>query len=118
MTMISWQMVAPGKPMEKVEMPVPEPGKPLSIGVIENLDAEMLLQGPFVEELFNQMDIIESEWGTIHGYLNWQGVLNNAFQIRGQDIFLDLLDKPEFVHGFFSIISEVMIRLAKMIQER
>ena len=26
MTMISWQMVAPGKPLEKVEMPVPEPG--------------------------------------------------------------------------------------------
>jgi len=26
MTMISWQMVAPGKPLEKVEIPVPEPG--------------------------------------------------------------------------------------------
>ncbi len=26
MTMISWRMVAPGKPLEKVEIPVPEPG--------------------------------------------------------------------------------------------
>ena len=61
--------------------PVPEPGRTLSIGAIENLDVEMLLQGPLVEELFGQMDIIESKWGKIHGYLNWQGVLNNAFQI-------------------------------------
>jgi hypothetical protein len=98
--------------------PVPDPGRTLSIGAIENLDEETLLQGPFVKELFNQMDIIESEWGTIHGYLNWQGVLNNAFQIRGQEIFLDMYERPGFVHDLFSFIRKVMIRLATMVQER
>ena len=71
-----------------------------------------------MEELFHQMDIIEPEWGKIHAYLNWQGVLNNAFQIRGQDIFLDILDRPDLVHNFFSTICDVMIRLPKMVQER
>ncbi len=98
--------------------PVLEPGKPHSVEEIERLDVEKLLEGPLVEALFGQMDAIESEWGKIHGYLNWQGVLNNAFQLRGQDIFLDMIDKPEFVHGFFSTITDVMIRLAKMVQER
>lgn len=98
--------------------PVLDPGKKLSVKEIERVDGEKLLESPFVEDLFQQMDTIESEWGKIHGYLNWQGVLNNAFHIRGQDIFFDIYDKPEFVHDFFSSICEVMIRLAKMVQER
>lgn len=98
--------------------PVLDPGKNLSLREIERLDGEELLESPFVEELFRQMDTIESEWGRIHGYLNWQGVLNNAFHIRGQDIFLDIYDRPQFVHDFFSTICDVMIRLAKMVQER
>ena len=44
-----------------------------------------------------QMDIIESKSGSkaragkIHGYLSWQGVLNNAFNVcGGERIFLDM----------------------------
>jgi len=94
------------------------PGKKLEITEIEKLDAEKILSGPVVEELFSQMDTIEKEWGKIHGYLNWQGILNNAFNLRGQEIFLDIYDKPDFVHHFFSIIYEVMVRLAQRVQER
>ena len=35
------------------------------------------------------MEIIAARWGKIHGYLHFQGVLNNAFHLRGQEIFLD-----------------------------
>lgn len=98
--------------------PVVDPEKKLSVQEIEKFDVEKLLEGPFVEELFHQMDIIESEWGKIHGYLNWQGILNNAFHIRGQEIFLDMYERPEFAREFFSVICEIMIRLSKMVQER
>ena len=77
-----------------------------------------MLQSPVVEDIFRQMDLIEGQWGTIHGYLNWQGVLNNAFNLRGQEIFLDMFDKPELVRGFLTVITEVMITLARTIQER
>jgi len=90
----------------------------LSIKEIEELDVDDILLSPFVEEIFHQMDIIEAEWGKIHGYLNWQGVLNNAFHLRGENIFTDFYDKPALVHYFFSIISEVMIGLAKKVQKR
>lgn len=98
--------------------PACDPIRKLSTRDIGMLDVKRLLDGPFVEELFHQMDVIESEWGKIAGYLNWQGVLNNAFHLRGQDVFLDLHDRPAFVHDFFSLITEVMIRLARMVQER
>jgi hypothetical protein len=54
----------------------------------------------------------------IHGYLNWQGVLNTAFHLRGQEIFIDMIDKPDLVRFFFSVITEVMIKLAQRVQER
>ena len=98
--------------------PEPEIQEPLSVKEIEKLDVDRLLAGPFVEEIFAQMDIIEKEWGKIHGYLNWQGVLNNAFHLRKQEVFLDIVDRPEFSRQLFSLITEVLIRLAKMVQER
>ena len=90
----------------------------LSVKDIEALNVSQLLKGPFIEEIFNQMDVIEKEWGKIHGYLNWQGVLNNAFILRGENIFTDFYDKPDLVHHFFSIISDLMIKLALKVQKR
>lgn len=92
--------------------------KKLTEKEMEKLNIDNLLSNPFAEELFNQIDIIESEWGKIHGYLNWQGVLNNAFHLRGENIFTDFYDKPTLVHYFFSTICEVMIRLAQKVQKR
>jgi len=94
------------------------PQKKPALEELEQLDTDRLLQSRFVEELFSQMDIITSEWGKIHGYLNWQGILNNAFHLRGQDIFTDFFDRPDFVHQFFSTICDVMIRFAHLVQER
>ena len=95
-----------------------EPGGKLSVEEVERLDAGRILAGPFVEELCEQMDIIERNWGRIHGYPNWQGVLNIAFHLRGQEIFLDLADRPELADHLFSIICDVMIRLAQLVQQR
>jgi len=89
-----------------------------SVKEIEELNTDNILSSSFTEEIFHQMDIIEAEWGKIHGYLNWQGVLNNAFHLRGENIFTDFYDKPALVHYFFSIISDVMIKLAQKVQKK
>ena len=98
--------------------PLLDPGRHLSVGEVERLDVKTLIEGPFVEELFNQMEIIASHWGKIHGYLHFQGVLNNAFLMRGQDIFLDMIERPDLSHHFFGIICDVMIELAHKVQAR
>ena len=95
-----------------------DPAGHLGVDEIDKCSAENVLNGPVVADVVRQMDIIEREWGLIHGYLNWQGVLNNGFNIRGQEIFLDMYERPEFAHRFFAIITEVMIRLAEMVQAR
>jgi len=90
----------------------------LSLEQLADLDAETLLCGPFVAELFGQIDAIERAAGKVHGYLNWQGVLNNAFNIYGQAIFVAMSDAPDLVHRFFGLITDVMIGLAQRVQER
>ncbi|MBW8002965.1 MAG: hypothetical protein FVQ80_13260 [Planctomycetes bacterium] len=98
--------------------PALDPRGRLSPEQIEALEVDKVLESPAVAEIFDQIEQIEAEWGKVHGYLNWQGVLNNAFNLRGQEIFLDIMDKPDLVHHFFSVIAEVMIGLAKKVQER
>ena len=92
--------------------------EPFTVEEIERMDADKLLSGAFVDELFRQMDLLEKGFGKIHGYLNWQGVLNNAFHLRKQEVFIDLVERPKFAHQMFSLITDVMIRFAKMVQER
>jgi hypothetical protein len=98
--------------------PMLEPGRKLSLQEVEHLDANNLLERPFVDEVFEQLQAVEREWGAIHGYLNWQGVLNNAFNLRGQDIFLDMQDRPELADHLFSTLAEVMIGFAQKVQIR
>ena len=98
--------------------PALDPRRRLSLEEIESLEAVRVLNSPVVEDIFRQIDFIEQQWGVIHGYLNWQGVLNNAFNLRGQEIYLDMFDKPDLVRYFFAVIAEVMIGLARKIQER
>ena len=85
---------------------------------IETLEAKQALESPLVEDMFRQMDLIEREWGMIFGYPNWQGVLNTAFNLRGEEIFLDLFDRPDLARHFFNVITEVMISLVRRVEER
>lgn len=97
----------------------PAPLRPvLTLDDVNRLDIDELLSNAFVADLHRQMDMIEKESGRIHGYLNWQGVLNNAFILVGQSIFTDMVERPELAHRFFDFISNLMIRLATMIQAR
>lgn len=85
---------------------------------LEKLNPFQLEQNPAFQELMHQMDVIESKWGKISGYLNYQGVLNNALRLRGQEIFLDMYDHPMFVHRLFDHITDTMINVAHAVQKR
>jgi len=89
-----------------------------SLEEFARLDVNQVLASPVVENVFWQMDVIEREAGKIHGYLSWQGVLNNAFNVRGQDIFVEMIDQPEMAHRFFALITDVMITLMRQVQAR
>ena len=90
----------------------------LSLAQLANLKLNDLLNAPMVASIFRQMDVIEREGGKVQGYFSWQGVLNNAFNICGQNIFTGMVETPELAHRFFALITDVMISLAKRVQAR
>lgn len=77
-----------------------------------------LSRSPVIEQIFEQMDVIEAESGRLEGYLNWQGVLNSAFRVRGPEIFADLMEDPPFANHVFEIVAETMIAGMRMVYER
>jgi len=73
---------------------------------------------PVMAQIFEQMDVIDREFGRIEGYLNWQGVLNNAFRIRGPEIFSDLMMNPELAGHLFDVVANTMIAGMRLVYER
>jgi hypothetical protein len=76
-------------------------------------------KNPAFRALSAQMDIIASKWGKISGYMiYYQGVLNNAMRLRGQEIFLDMEDDPDFVKRLLRHIYETSLAVTKLVQQR
>ena len=43
------------------------------------------------------MDELESRFGYIEGDLGWDGLQNTALYLRGQELFIDYIERPELV---------------------
>lgn len=98
--------------------PHPEPGSELSDAAVEALHPDRLIHSGFVHDLLRQIDTLSAAHGPVHGDLNWQGVLNTAFHLRGQRIFEDMAERPELAAKLFDKITETTIRLAQLVQAR
>jgi len=85
---------------------------------IAHLEPPALENTPVIVQLMEQMDIIEREFGRIEGYLNWQGVLNTAYRIRGPELFADLLAEPGLAEHLFGVITETMIAGMRLVYGR
>ncbi|MCK9638749.1 MAG: hypothetical protein M0R39_02480 [Prolixibacteraceae bacterium] len=73
---------------------------------------------PFFQTLMKQVDWIEKNEGKVVGFINWQGVLNNAQRLRGQQLFLDMLVSPDLVMNLLECVTTTMIDAAKTLQKR
>ncbi len=93
------------------------------IGALSDEDAETLEppsldENPFWEDFMAQLDWIEAHCGEIRGFMNWQGVLNNSYRLRGNRIFTDMIRAPERVKHVFKCVAETMIDGARRLYER
>ena len=89
----------------------------LSENEIENLEPPDLDQNTFFHEFMEQIFRITQQEGIIKGFMNWQGVLNNAQRLRGQDIFMDMFTAPERTKHLFDCICTTMIQAAKRLHQ-
>lgn len=90
----------------------------LSDEEVDSLTPPDLDQNPFFNTLMEQVDRIGEEEGEIYGFMNWQGVLNNAQRLRGQDIFMDMFTAPERTMHLLDCVCNTMIDAAKRLHQK
>ena len=103
---------------KKDDWPDAASGQVIPKHMLSELKQFDLYSNPAIRQLLEQMDHIEKRYGQIHGYLNYQGILNVALKLRGNDIFTDMYDDPQFVHHLFNHIAETIKETSKLIQAR
>lgn len=82
--------------------------KYLSDEEADNLKPPDLDTNPVFGDIIRQVDWIEQSEGQILGFLNWQGILNNAQRLRGEKIFFDIIDSPDRCRHLFGCIYSTM----------
>ena len=65
-----------------------------------------------MNRLSADIDVLEKEWGAVVGDVNTAGVFNTALELRGQQLFVDLLEDEELVEHLFSVVAETEAALA------
>jgi hypothetical protein len=85
---------------------------------VDRLEPPGLDANPHFATVMDQVDEIAASEGTVAGYVNWQGVLNNAQRLRGQQLFLDLLDTPARAEHLFECVCQTMIDAARRLHAR
>jgi len=90
----------------------------LSEQTIAKLEVPSLADTPVIAQLLDQTDAIEREFGQVGGYINWQGVLNTSYRLRGHEILADMLIKPGLAHHLFEVVAQTMIDGMRLVYAR
>jgi hypothetical protein len=91
-----------------------------------NLTRERILalEPPDVEStwpmnrILADMEALEKEFGYVVGDLNTGGLINTGLELRGQELFIDLVEAPEVVEHLFSVLARTQAAVARCVQSR
>ncbi len=75
-------------------------------------------QSPAWKRLEALMEALQGSYGRLTGDVNWGGILNIALDLRGQELFLDMLDDPPAVSRFFAHIGGTVLEFTRRILQR
>ena len=71
-----------------------------------------------MNRLIDDMDALEKEFGQVIGDFNTAGIFNTALELRGQHLFMDLLDDEELAKHLFAVVAETEAVLAEYLRAR
>jgi hypothetical protein len=108
-----------GRTLKYSESKWPVPiGPNLSDSEIESLKVPDISNNRFFNQILDQIDEIYKLTGSVRGFLNWQGNLNTAFRLRGESIFIDLIESSGVADRLLDIISDTYLQGVKSLYEK
>jgi hypothetical protein len=76
----------------------------------ENLDlnTDNVFKSKAYKDIMQLWENLKLKYGYLTGDINWGGILNLAMDIRGENIFMDMMMNPEETRSFFTKIGSVI----------
>jgi len=71
-----------------------------------------------MNELIEQMDALQAEWGYLVGDVNTDGLLNAAYHLYGADLFADFYEAPERAGRLLGLVGELIADVAEYVRGR
>jgi uroporphyrinogen-III decarboxylase len=90
----------------------------LSVAQVEGLEKPDLTETWPMQQLIADMDALQARYGYLVGDLNTDGLLNAAYHLYGQELFLDFYQAPERVRRLLSIIGDLIVDVALYVRQR
>lgn len=97
----------------------PQP-KPVGLSVeeIETLEKPDFRERWPTKSLIDDMDALEAKYGYLVGDLNTDGLLNAAYHLYGQELFVDFYRAPRRVRRLLEVIGELIVDIALYVRQR
>jgi len=92
--------------------------RPLTNAEVDALEPPDLDRSALFRDLMRQVDWIAAHEGQVEGYVNWQGVLNNAHRLRGEALFSDMLEAPARARRLCAAVCATMIQAERRLHAR
>jgi uroporphyrinogen-III decarboxylase len=97
--------------------PQPQPLN-LSPEQIEGLEVPNFREAWPMKQIIAGMDTLETTYGDVVGDLNTDGLLNAAYHLYGQQLFLDFYQAPQRVQRLLDLIGELIVDVALYVRRR
>ncbi len=72
------------------------------------IDPDRAFKSPVFQKFRNMCEDLKKSHGFLTGDVNWGGVLNLALDVRGNDVFMDLMLQPDSIKSYFNDIASVI----------
>ena len=86
----------------------------------EREDLKLDIDAAFNSEAFNSFlqltESLKQKYGYLVGDVNWSGILNLALDLRGENLYIDVFDKPDQVRDYLQNIGHVVEKFSTGIE--
>lgn len=83
---------------------------------LENVSLENAFNSVAFKKVLTLADALKKKYGYVTGDINWGGILNIAMDLRGENIFMDMMLTPDETKAYFQSIAAVIEKFTAYLQ--
>jgi len=83
---------------------------------LRNINASDVFRSAAFQQVTHLTDSLKKKYGYLSGDINWGGILNIAMDLRGENIFLDMMMTSDEVKDYFAGIAKVIEKFTSFLQ--